>query len=98
MYDLLLGNNFDLQMKDGDFVMGESTAQNIEQILLSAPGEFPDAKIGVQIVKYINASQSQQDNLTRELNVQLGDLEAMKINKIDMSEGIEKILIDAEYK
>ncbi len=97
MKDILLDANFDLSIKDGDFEIGESTAQNIEQILWASPGEFPDPKIGVQIIRYINASQAEKDRLERELNVQLRDLEGMKINSIDTSQGIEKLFIDAQY-
>lgn len=40
MKDVLLDENFDLAIKDGDFVFGESTKQNQILLLLARKGEF----------------------------------------------------------
>jgi hypothetical protein len=47
--------------------------------------------------RWLNASQSDSERFVRELSVQLEDLEGMKVNKIDVSEGFENATIDAEY-
>lgn len=98
MIDILLDfNTGDLDLKNGDFVIGNSDAQNIEQILLSSPSEWADARVGFQMQRYLNASPSQSERFVRELSIQLEDLEGMKVNKIDVSEGFNNAVIDAEY-
>ncbi|TAG56648.1 MAG: hypothetical protein EAZ27_04455 [Cytophagales bacterium] len=87
----------DLEIENGDFVIGNSDAQNIEQILLSSPSEWSEPKIGFQMQRYLNASPSQSERFVRELSIQLEDLEGMKINKIDISQGFNNAIIDAEY-
>lgn len=51
MRDLLLTEGFDLQIKDGDFVIGESTIQHQDLILIAQPGSFkqsPDVGVGIE--------------------------------------------------
>ena len=40
--DILLDNNWDLLTKDGDFVIGESTIQHQELLILSSKGDFKE--------------------------------------------------------
>ena len=49
--DLLLDENFDLQIVDGDLVIGESTRQHQQCILLLEKGEnrqFPTIGVGIK--------------------------------------------------
>jgi hypothetical protein len=49
-FDLLLDENFDLQIKDGDLVIGESTRQHQQSILILEKGEnreFPSIGVGL---------------------------------------------------
>lgn len=53
--DYLLDSEFDLRIENGDFVVGESTAQHQQILLLENKGEnrqFPRTNVG--IVNYIN--------------------------------------------
>ena len=47
--DILFDNNGDLAIFAGDFTIGDSTAQEVEDIILSYPGwwkEFPSVGVG----------------------------------------------------
>lgn len=49
--DILLNENYDLSLENGDFVPGESTTQHQEHILVADEGEFrqyPFAGVGIR--------------------------------------------------
>lgn len=49
--DILLAENFDLLIKDGDLVIGESTRQHQKLLLLANKGEireFPQRGVGIE--------------------------------------------------
>ena len=51
MKDLLLNENFDLLVKDGDLVIGDSNVQHQNTLLITQPGSFkesPDVGVGVE--------------------------------------------------
>jgi hypothetical protein len=98
MQDVILGDDSDLQISNGDFDISDSDAQNIDLILLSSPSEWADYRVGFQIQRYLNASASESERFVRELTIQLEDIEGMKVNKIDVSQGFNNTVIDAEYE
>jgi hypothetical protein len=97
MTDILVDDNFDIKCDNGDFVTGNSDAQNIELILLTAPGDWADARVGMNISRFINAPLSEEDRFVRLINEQIGTLEGMKINKLDVSNGFGNVELDAVY-
>lgn len=57
-FDILLDDDYDLLVKDGDFVIGESTAQEIDLILRSEPGHWRDnLLLGFGLIKRIKSAQ-----------------------------------------
>jgi len=53
-FDILLDDNFDLQTKGGDFVLGDASLQNQQLILLSHKGEWKqNPLVGVGISNYL---------------------------------------------
>jgi hypothetical protein len=49
--DILLDSDFDVLLKDGDFVIGDATYQNQAVLLKDSPGEvkqFPTAGVGME--------------------------------------------------
>ena len=94
MDDILI--NDDIEIKDGDLVVGFSDGQNIEFIISAKPGQFYQfPTLGVGILDQINSSISKQ-----ALRIIIkNNLEAdnYRINRIDVSGTVDQLLtkIDA---
>lgn len=94
MKDILLDENFDLMVKDGDFVIGDSTEQNKALLLLAQKGEFrqwPDTGVGIN--DYL------EDDELSELGVEIQkqfELDGMKRLNIEVFEN-GNIVTDGEY-
>lgn len=90
MTDLLLTQDYDLEIKNGDFVIGDSQEQSVELLLMSNQGEFKlNPEAGCNILSAKNGTIGRL--LDREIRVQLEadgfQLENLKIteNGIDVS-------------
>ncbi len=84
MRDILLAENNDLKIENGDFVIGDSTDQNVELILRIAPGELKEhLETGVAIDRAISGNIDRF--LDRTIRVQLEadgyEIETLKINE-----------------
>ena len=94
MDDILV--NDDIQIKDGDLVVGDSDGQNIEFILSAKPGQFYQfPTLGVGVVDEIKGTISPQ-----ALRIKIrSNLEAdnYRVNRIDINGGIDDLItsIDA---
>ncbi|MEX6627561.1 oxidase [Tenacibaculum pacificus] len=95
MKDLLLDENGDLLIQNGDFVIGNSSKQHQLSILTSAKGEFKEVpEIGVGIEAMI--ADDAYTDLLIEAKKNL-EYDGMKINNIEFTrEG--KLNIDGNYK
>lgn len=59
MKDLVLDENLDLKIKNGDVVFDEATMQTLENVLDTNKGEWKDnVRLGVGIKKYLAANNS----------------------------------------
>jgi hypothetical protein len=79
--DILLDENGDLLIKDGDFVIGDSEKQEIESLLVSVKGEFKEfLLVGADIGKLLK-SRSSQTAALKEIKTQLkqDDFDVSKI-------------------
>lgn len=93
MHDLLLTGELDLDVSNGDFSQGETTAQHQKLLLLAHPGDFmqhPDSGVGIE--SYLN---DERDNMMTDIRSQF-EIDGMKVNSLAMN-GSE-IQIDAAYK
>jgi len=95
MNDLLLDENNDLMWKDGDFVIGESTAQNQKLLIRCNKTGFKENPMRCVGVKRF-LEQPTPDNLAREIRQEFY-ADGMKVNAIKI-EMPHEIGIDAEYK
>lgn len=94
MEDLLLDDDMDLQWKDGDFVIGDSTAQNQKVLIYCNKTEFKENPMRcVGAVRYLEGSSP--DALAREIRTEF-IADGMKVNKIriDLPNELE---VDANY-
>jgi hypothetical protein len=95
MTDILLDSTLDLQIIDGDFVIGESTVQNQKLLIFSDKGTFKENPMrGVGTRRYLEDENT--DALAREIRQEFS-LDGMTVNKIVIKED-STIEIDAFYK
>lgn len=95
MKDLKLDTNGDLDIVDGDFVIGFSDNQHQEHILLANKGEFKEfPEIGVGIVQMLNDDDYTDLLIEAKKNLQY---DGMEINNIKFENG-GKLNIDGKYK
>ena len=69
--DILLTEEFDLQIENGDFVTGRADAQNVQIIFLAHPGEVKEfPMLGFGASKYLKCQVSKA-KFYRDLKLQL---------------------------
>lgn len=93
--DILLDENGDLVIVNGDFVIGDSDTQEIEQLLISKKGEFKEFPlVGADIERLIK-SRSGQTAAIKEIKKQLiadgFDESNIEIDKIDLTINAKRI-------
>lgn len=97
-FDLLTDNSGDLLIDHGDFSVGESDGQHIEDILLGFPGDYKQYPlIGVNLASYLSAPNSPEviNRLRRSIQLQL-ESDNYRVDYLDMSKGIMDSQIKAE--
>lgn len=95
--DILLDNNLDIIIENGDFKVSDSDQQHIELICNTAIGNWKQYPLlGIGIINYV-ASSGQSEVLKRLMNVQLAS-DGFKINEVSVtgSNEIFNYSIDAE--
>lgn len=92
--DLQVDDNFDLLVKDGDFVVAPSDKHSQTIIIISSKGSFRFAPmIGVDIYSYLN-STGQAEAIKRDIQEQL-TLDGYRVDSIDLLEN-NQIKINAK--
>lgn len=92
--DYLKDESGDLLIQNGDFVVGESDHQHINDIIIASPGDYrqyPD--VGFNAIRFLN-SVGRENQFKSELRAALEN-DGYKVRKIDTSKGIENFEIDA---
>lgn len=93
--DYLHDQNFDLLIKTGDFIVGESTAQHQRLLLLAEKGEWRQyPKTGVGIGSFLD--DDEPGDLFSEIRKQF-DADGMTVNSVRIFED-GKMNIDAKYR
>ncbi|PTT76873.1 MULTISPECIES: oxidase [unclassified Chryseobacterium] len=71
MNDILLNDDNDISIVNGDFHIGESGQQEIESLLIAFKGEFKNTPLlGAELPRMLKARNTRQ-GITREVNEQL---------------------------
>lgn len=93
--DILLGDDFDLDVAGGDFVSGESTRQHQQILLLNEKGELREfPTVGVGLASWLN-----DDNQVNDLNSRIKteyENDGMKV--LSVSGRDAKLQVEAEYE
>jgi hypothetical protein len=94
MTDFLLDKNRDLKIDSGDFVIGDSTEQNVELLFISTPGEWKEhIEAGISIERASNGNIDRF--IDRTIRVQM-EADGYEIAKLKISE--IGITIDGSYE
>jgi hypothetical protein len=94
VYDLILDDNFDLNIRNGDLLIGESTYQNIQNILVADKGTYKQhPTIGANIKA---SNLGVLGNIVKSkirINLEADSLKVSEIKHVD-----NKLLIKAKYE
>lgn len=94
MNDIILDDNYDIRMVNGDLDIGLSDSQQAQLLLHSSPGEWKENPThGVGITQYIEHHDKGQ--LARRIHTEL-TADGMRVNKININNA--NINIDAAYE
>lgn len=94
MMDFMLDENRDLKIENGDFVIGDSTDQNVELLFKSTPGEWKEhIEAGVAIERASNGNLDQF--IDRTIRVQMA-ADGYEILELEINEN--GISIDGSYE
>lgn len=94
MTDFMLDENHDLKIANGDFVIADSTDQNVELIFKSTPGEWKEhIETGIAIVRSNNGNLDRF--IDRTIRVQMA-ADGYEISKLSINE--KGISIDGSYE
>lgn len=93
MKDILLDPDFDLVIKNGDFVIGESANQHQQCLLLAEKASYKQYPLtGVGIASFLKDDNSNE--LLREIRLQFSK-DGMSVNKLGIENG--KLKVEAAY-
>ncbi|MGP1500747.1 MAG: oxidase [Bergeyella cardium] len=92
--DILLDQQSDLKLHNGDFDFGKSDQQHIEHILTAQKGEYKETPLlGFGIINYLKLSKYIQSDFKRDLKIQL-EYDGYQNSTIDLSAGFENLKIE----
>lgn len=92
--DILLDNDLDLSMKNGDFEIGESTYIHQQLLLLIEKGELKEfPTTGVASKRFLESENP--NDYAREIRQEFY-ADGMKVNQIKIADNFE-LSIDAQY-
>ena len=95
-FDILLDENFDLLFKDGDLVIGESTRQHQQLLLLTQKGEnreFPTTGVGL---KNWTLDENPGD-LNGEIKKEF-EKDGMKVLQVKTTSNLSNMHLEAVYE
>ena len=95
MKDLQLGDGFDLLIKNGDLVIGDSNVQHQNTLLITQPGSFkesPDVGVGLENFLLDDDSAGLKDKVREEFIK-----DGQKLNSISYNTETGNLIYDADY-
>jgi hypothetical protein len=93
MRDIILNSDKELDVKDGDFVVGESTLQHQDLLLVTNKGEWKENPlVAVGILGFLK--EEDESGLMGEIKVQF-EKDGMEVKEISIDDA--KLNVDASY-
>lgn len=94
VYDVLVGDDLDLEFVQGDFSIDESTAQHVNHILLATKGDYrAHPLLGADITRLV--SEDKSPNLVQQDVQEELERDGMRVQAVRFGEVVN---IEAEYK
>lgn len=91
--DILLDENFDLLIQDGDIVIGNGAQQSGQMVFYSHKGEFKNHPLlGFGVARWLKKSTLDKDGFLQSLKKHL-KMNGFQDFTIDLSEGIDNLKI-----
>lgn len=91
--DILVDDNNDLLIENGDFVVGDSDIQHIDHIITAQPGEYKETpQIGLGVINYLK-SNTTKTKFKRDLRVQL-NFDGYDNPNIDLEDGFNNLKVE----
>jgi hypothetical protein len=92
--DILLNEQNELLIVDGDLVIGQSDQQHIKHIVEAFKGEYKhDPLVGFGVIGYLKRDEKIESEFRRDLKIQLEN-DGYLDSEIDLSEGFTKLKIN----
>lgn len=94
--DILLASDGDLSHENGDFIVGESDFQHVQNIVIASPGDYKQYPIiGFSAFKKLNspAVLNNANAIKADLTLQL-TMDGFKVRKITVGNQIGDLKID----
>lgn len=92
--DILLDENNEVLIADGDFVTGQSDQQHVKHIVMAFKGEYKaHPLVGFGALSYLKRDDKIESEFRRDLKIQL-DNDGYNDPDIDLSEGFQKLKIN----
>lgn len=97
MQDIITNSNGSLSFANGDFYLGNSDEQHISHICIAEKGNYRQHPlVGVGIARWIGSPNTSERMVALQQRIRLQlSYDGYKVNRIDLSGGIEKINITA---
>jgi len=93
--DFLLDEDGNLRIENGDFVVGDATDQNIQEIITAHKGEFKEfPEIGVGIEDMLNEDDYSEMLIEIKKNL---EYDGMTLSELRFLEN-GNLIVDAKYK
>jgi len=94
MRDLLLDNNQELDIQNGDFVVDESSLQHQDLLLMTSKGEWKENPlIAVGVLEFLKDEDA--SGMLSEIKIQF-EKDGMDVKSVAIVD--EKLLINAQYR
>lgn len=91
--DILVEDNNDLLIENGDFVVGDSDIQHIDHIITAQPGEYKETpQLGFGVINYLK-SNATKTKFKRDLRVQL-NFDGYENPNIDLEDGFKNLKVE----
>lgn len=92
--DILLNENNDVLIVDGDFVIGHSDQQHVKHIVEAFKGEYKsNPLVGFGVVGFLKRDDKIESEFKRDLKIQLEN-DGYVDSEIDLSEGFQSLKIN----
>lgn len=92
--DILLDENNNILIVDGDFAIGQSDQQHVKHIVEAFKGEYKfNPLVGFGVIGYLKRDEMIESEFRRDLKIQLEN-DGYIDSEIDLAEGFSKLKIN----